>query len=138
MRPPTIRPGGDSRRIIDRLVTDLPEPDSPTTATRLAAPHGEADAVDGFRDAPAELEMRAKLLDGEDEIGGKLAHRAPIQPQCGQAPAAFRRAASRLVAARGNRLRAKDGEARHDEPLEARLGAHRIARRRSALSASKK
>jgi hypothetical protein len=29
--PPSIRPGGDwIRRRIERLVTDLPEPDSPT------------------------------------------------------------------------------------------------------------
>ena len=37
--PETMRPGGDGiSRMIDRLVTDLPEPDSPTMPERFAAP----------------------------------------------------------------------------------------------------
>ena len=33
MRPPAIRPGGEGMSpMMERLVTDLPEPDSPTTA----------------------------------------------------------------------------------------------------------
>src|SRR5215472_16032076 len=38
MRPPVIRPGGGTRRMMDRAVTDLPHPDSPTMPTASPGP----------------------------------------------------------------------------------------------------
>ena len=53
--PPATCPGSAKRPMMDRLVTDLPEPDSPTIA-RIACVHVEAHVFDGADDA---------LLDGE-------------------------------------------------------------------------
>ena len=43
-----LPPVGWSSRATQRAIVDLPQPDSPTHAERLAGVHGEADVVDGL------------------------------------------------------------------------------------------
>ena len=52
----------------------------------LAAPHREGHPVDRFRHAAPDVEIGAQVVDPEDDVGSELHHRAPIHPQCGQAP----------------------------------------------------
>ena len=67
--PPTISPGGLSMsRMIERAVTLLPDPDSPTIARRAAAAHREADAVDRLDGAVHDLEVRPQVADVEEDV----------------------------------------------------------------------
>ena len=70
--PATMRPGGIGISFsTDIAVTVLPQPDSPTTPTRLAAVDSEVDAVHGLHHAvvggevgleAADLEQRARAI----------------------------------------------------------------------------
>ena len=59
--PASMRPGGRTRRRIESAVTLLPQPDSPTTPTRLADPDVERHAVDGARDAVVGVEEGVEI-----------------------------------------------------------------------------
>ena len=53
----------------DSAVTVLPQPDSPTTPTRLAAPDRDVDAVDRLHHAVVGREMRLEAADFEQRLG---------------------------------------------------------------------
>ena len=57
-RPPTMRPGGSTSPMIEKPVTVLPEPDSPTSPSTLPASTTEAHIVDRLDDARLGEEMR--------------------------------------------------------------------------------
>ena len=62
--PETILPGGlGIRRMIERFVTDLPEPDSPTMPSVSPRSQVEADAVNRLDDAVLGLEVRPQVSD---------------------------------------------------------------------------
>ena len=65
MRPPTMRPGGSTRPMIEKPVTDLPQPDSPTRPSTSPRVDREAHAVDRLHDAGAREEMGLQVLDRE-------------------------------------------------------------------------
>jgi hypothetical protein len=65
MRPPPC----STRRITESAVTDLPEPDSPTTATVSPRPDGEREVADGDDRALRSPELDRQAFDGED--GGR-------------------------------------------------------------------
>ena len=72
--PSTILPGGIAISFsTESAVTVLPQPDSPTTHTRLAALDADIDAVDGLHDAVIGREMRLQPADFEE----RLAHGWP-------------------------------------------------------------
>ena len=84
----------------DRLVTDLPEPDSPTSATRLAGSDGQVDTIDRRNLAAAGAEDRPQPADVEDGFGALVHHPVSVQ-QAGRAqdrvdPAPFSAAFERL------------------------------------------
>ena len=58
--PPTIRPGGSIRPRMERPVTLLPEPDSPTRPDHFAGIQVERHAVDRLHDAGAGEEVRGR------------------------------------------------------------------------------
>ena len=89
MLPPAIAPGLDSSPMIDRLVTDLPEPDSPTTASVSAALQVEGHAVDRLGCDASGHEPGLQILDRQYGLGRDRAGHE-IHPQCGQACASVR------------------------------------------------
>ena len=60
-----IRPGRSTSRITESAVTDLPQPDSPTTPERAALRDLEVDAVDCAQEALARVEAGAEVLNRE-------------------------------------------------------------------------
>ena len=69
----------------DSAATVLPEPDSPTMPSGLAAVEREAHAVDGLDDAGVREEVRREVLDREEAFGhayslslGSVASRRPL------------------------------------------------------------
>jgi hypothetical protein len=50
-RPPTMRPGGSTSPMMEKPVTVLPDPDSPTSPRTLTLVDTEAHIVDRFDDA---------------------------------------------------------------------------------------
>ena len=70
----------------DSAVTDLPEPDSPTSASGLALGDVERDAVDGERRAAALMEGDGEVVHDERSGGtlmkkscGDRRHHAPLR-----------------------------------------------------------
>ena len=72
-RPRSGRPACGSSRMIARLVTLLPQPDSPTRPRRLALLELEGDAVDGVDGAFVGAEPDDEVLDREQQ--GRGGHR---------------------------------------------------------------
>ena len=71
IEPPAIRPGGSTRPMMEKPVTVLPEPDSPTRPSTWPRVDGERDAVDRLDHARTRKEMRAQVAHFE----GRGAHR---------------------------------------------------------------
>jgi hypothetical protein len=64
-----IRPGGDgTSRMIDRLVTDLPDPDSPTMPSVFAASQLEADTVHRSHHAAVFVEVGAQVAYAQQRL----------------------------------------------------------------------
>ena len=75
MSPLTTLPGGSGmRRMMDRAVTDLPEPDSPTTPSVCPGSRVKRHAVDGLDDAVAGEEVHLEVVDFEKRAARLLLH----------------------------------------------------------------
>ena len=71
--------------MIDRLVTDLPEPDSPTTATVSPRFTSKLTPSTDLATRLPSSKCVLQIRDLEHDIVGQDRHRALIHPQCGQA-----------------------------------------------------
>ena len=100
MRPPTMRPaGGETRRITDSALTDLPQPGLADQGDRLAGPHVPGHAVDRAHDARPRLRSASG---GPGRPGGRRSRgvvpgrehrrRAPVVAlRCGHRAAVYHR-----------------------------------------------
>ena len=97
---PGMRAGGMSRMpMIAWAVTDLPEPDSPSTASVSPAVDGVADAVDGLDDALAGVELHVQVVDVEQRT------RCPRSPAGNSSSDVCSLASLTAASGRGRRVR---------------------------------
>ena len=82
IRPAAIRPGGSISPMIENPVTDLPDPDSPTSPSTSPRCERERDLVDGAQQAVAGLEFGRQPLDREQRR--RPARGFPCRPHLAQ------------------------------------------------------
>ena len=70
MRPRGISPGGSGiSRMIERAVTDLPDPDSPTSPKVSPRCDGEGHAIDGRQFAPPQAKAHGEIVEFQNRLG---------------------------------------------------------------------
>ncbi len=70
IEPPSMRPGRSTICRIERAVTDLPEPDSPTTQSVLPRCSSKETPSTALNEARARREIGLEILDLEDRVVG--------------------------------------------------------------------
>ena len=80
MRPPTMRAGGSTSRMIEWPVIDLPEPDSPSRPSTSPRPSMKLTSSTAFDHAPCGKAMRTQAVDLQQRLGHRCRRGFRISP----------------------------------------------------------